>query len=98
MQLIDTIKMISYWADTAMAKSLGEILSHSDETSRLLQSLYTTEVDLFSRTRKKGKRLANYLFPRLCGFPMMGSSHINIREIHNAAERIEKTELAPALA
>jgi hypothetical protein len=45
-QLIDTIKMIAYRAETAMANSLRESLSHPDESRRLLQSLYTTEADL----------------------------------------------------
>ncbi len=45
-QLIDTIKMIAYRAETAMANSLREHLKRPDEARRLLSALYTTEADL----------------------------------------------------
>ena len=45
-QLVDTIKMIAYRAETAMANSLREHLTRADEARRLLSSLYTTEADL----------------------------------------------------
>jgi len=45
-QLIDTVKMIAYRAETAMANSLREHLKRPDEARRLLASLYTTEADL----------------------------------------------------
>ena len=45
-QLIDTIKMIAYRAETAMANSLREHLKRPDEARRLLCALYTTEADL----------------------------------------------------
>jgi hypothetical protein len=45
-QLIDTIKMIAYRAETAMANSLREYLERPDEARRLLAALYTTEADL----------------------------------------------------
>ena len=44
--LIDTIKMIGYRAETAMANSLREHLKRPDEARRLLRALYTTEADL----------------------------------------------------
>jgi hypothetical protein len=43
---IDTIKMIAYRAETAMANALRENMSHENEARRLLQSLYRTEADL----------------------------------------------------
>jgi hypothetical protein len=45
-QLIDTIKMVAYRAETAMANSLREHLKRPDEARRLLCALYTTEADL----------------------------------------------------
>jgi len=45
-QLIDTIKMIAYRAETAMANSLRERIAHPDEARRLLQALYQSEADL----------------------------------------------------
>jgi len=45
-QLVDTIKMIAYRAETAMANSLREHLKRPDEARRLLCALYTTEADL----------------------------------------------------
>jgi len=44
--LIDTIKMVAYRAETAMANSLREHLTRPDEARRLLRALYTTEADL----------------------------------------------------
>jgi hypothetical protein len=44
--LIDTIKMVAYRAETAMANALREYLSHPDEARSLLQALYRTEADL----------------------------------------------------
>jgi hypothetical protein len=57
--LIDTIKMVAYRAETAMANSLRETLSHPDEARRLLQALYTTPADLLP------DRLAGTLTVRL---------------------------------
>jgi hypothetical protein len=45
-QFIDTIKMITYRAETAMANSLREHLTRPDEARRLLRALYTSEADL----------------------------------------------------
>jgi hypothetical protein len=44
--LVDTIKMVAYRAETAMASSLREHLTRADEARRLLRALYTTEADL----------------------------------------------------
>jgi len=45
-QLVDTIKMIAYRAETAMANSLREHLTRPDEARRLLCALYATDADL----------------------------------------------------
>ena len=45
-QLVDTIKMIAYRAETAMANSLREHLTRPDEARRLLCALFTSEADL----------------------------------------------------
>jgi hypothetical protein len=44
--LLDTIEMIAYRAETAMANSLREHLERPDEARCLLRALYTTEADL----------------------------------------------------
>jgi len=44
--LVDTLKMIAYRAETAMANSLREHLSHPDEARSQLQALYKTEADI----------------------------------------------------
>jgi hypothetical protein len=44
--LLDTLKMIAYRAETAMANSLREHLKRPDEARCLLRALYTTEADL----------------------------------------------------
>lgn len=43
---IDTIKMISYRAETSMASLLRENLARSDDTRALLRQVYATEIDL----------------------------------------------------
>jgi prepilin-type processing-associated H-X9-DG protein len=45
-QFLDTIKMIAYRAETAMADILCEHLAHPDETRTLLRELFTTDADL----------------------------------------------------
>ena len=44
--LIDTIKMIAYRAETAMATILRQTLSHRDEARTLLEALFQTEADI----------------------------------------------------
>jgi hypothetical protein len=44
--LIDTIKMIAYRAETAMANILRQTLSHQDESRTLLEALFKTEADI----------------------------------------------------
>lgn len=43
---VDTIKIIAYRAETAMANGLRDSLSHPDEARSLLRALYTSEADL----------------------------------------------------
>ena len=43
---IDTIKMIAYRAETAMAQILKEKMARHDDARALLQSIYSTEADL----------------------------------------------------
>ena len=45
--LIDTIKMIAYRAETAMANICRQTMSHPDEPRRLLRAIYRTEADMF---------------------------------------------------
>lgn len=44
--LLDTIKMIAYRAETAMANLLRETMSHPDEARSLLRALYQSDADL----------------------------------------------------
>lgn len=44
--LIDTIKMIAYRAETAMAGIVRETMSRTDDARSLLRAIYATEVDL----------------------------------------------------
>ena len=45
-QFIDTIRMIAYRAETAMAAVLRETLAHPDEARPLLRDIFTTPADL----------------------------------------------------
>jgi len=46
-QFLDTIKLISYRAETSMASVLREAMTRSDDTRALLRQIYNTEADLF---------------------------------------------------
>ncbi len=45
-QLVDTVKMIAYRAETAMASLVRESLARSDDTRSLLRDLFRSEADL----------------------------------------------------
>ena len=45
-QLIDTIKMIAYRAETAMANILRPVIKRPDEARALLVALFSTEADI----------------------------------------------------
>ena len=51
--LIDTIKMIAYRAETAMANLLRDTHSQPDQARRLLQALYQSEADLVPDPRQQ---------------------------------------------
>jgi hypothetical protein len=51
--LVDTIKMIAYRAETAMANSLREAMSRTDDARSLLRAVYQTEVDLLPDEKNK---------------------------------------------
>lgn len=44
---IDTIKLIAYRSETAMAQILKEVMARHDDARALLRSIYSTEADLF---------------------------------------------------
>jgi hypothetical protein len=45
-QLIDTIKMVAYRAETAMVQMAREVMRREDDARSLLRALYCTEADL----------------------------------------------------
>jgi len=45
-QLLDTLKMIAYRAETAMANVVAPFVARPDEARSLLRAIYTTEADL----------------------------------------------------
>jgi hypothetical protein len=45
-QLLDTVKMVAYRAETAMAQSLQEKMARCDDSRSLLRAIYATEIDL----------------------------------------------------
>lgn len=50
--LLDTIKMIAYRAETAMANILGRTMKKLDERRSLLRAIYQTEADLLPDEKK----------------------------------------------
>jgi hypothetical protein len=51
--LIDTIKMIAYRAETAMANCLRDFMPHQAEARKVLQALYQTEADIIPDYQKQ---------------------------------------------
>lgn len=51
--LIDTIKMIAYRAETAMALTLREKMARYDDARSLLRALYSTDADLCPTSRRR---------------------------------------------
>ena len=45
-QLIDTIKMICYWAETALANQIKPLMSSPEEARTLIRSIYQSSADL----------------------------------------------------
>jgi hypothetical protein len=52
-QFLDTIKMIAYRAETAMAATVREKLARRDDARALLRQIYQTEVDLIPDLNEK---------------------------------------------
>ena len=51
--LLDTIKMIAYRAETAMAVLVREHMARTDDARALLRELYRSEADLLPDEKKK---------------------------------------------
>ena len=50
---IDTIKMIAYRAETAMAQTLREKMARYDDARSLLRAVYSSEIDLLPNAKDK---------------------------------------------
>jgi len=50
---IDTIKMIAYRAETAMAQTLREKMARYDDARSLLRAVYRSEIDLLPNAKNK---------------------------------------------
>ena len=73
--LIDTIKMVAYRAESAMAQMAREKMRREDDARRLLRALYTTEADLLPdenaatltvRVHHQANRCADEVIAHLC--------------------------------
>jgi len=51
--LVDTIKMVAYRAETAMANQLRETIARPDEARGMLRMLYTADADILPDHEKK---------------------------------------------
>ena len=62
-QFIDTIKMIAYRAETAMANILSKSLPHVDDARTLLRSIYTMEADIIPNEKEQIMRVRLHHLP-----------------------------------
>ncbi|MCP4409834.1 MAG: hypothetical protein GY807_19230, partial [Gammaproteobacteria bacterium] len=81
-QLIDTVKMVAYRAETAMVNILRETMSRVDDARQLVVALYQSEADLLPDHQNKTltvrlHRLAN---------------HSNDRAIENLCRELNETK------
>ncbi len=81
-QFVDTIKMVAYRAEIAMANCLHSILPRPEEASALLQTMYTSEADL----------IPDYLQQTLTVSLHHGARHNSDRAIHKLCEELNATE------
>jgi prepilin-type processing-associated H-X9-DG protein len=74
-QLIDTIKMVAYRAETAMVQMAREVMPREDDARSLLRALYGTEADLVPdekagtltvRVHHQASRAADAIIRHLC--------------------------------
>ena len=74
-QLIDTIKMVAYRAETAMVQMAREVMRREDDARSLLRALYCTEADLVPdenagtltvRVHHQASRSADEIIRHLC--------------------------------
>lgn len=81
-QLVDTIKIVCYRAETAMALTLKEHMSRTCDTRSLLQGIYKNEADLIPDTEKKT------LTVRLHHL----ANHASSESIRHLCDELNKTE------
>ncbi|MFH2129082.1 MAG: putative transposase [bacterium] len=81
-QLLDTIKMIAYRAETAMAQILREFLGKKDDARPLLRQIYSADVDLVADEENKT------LVVRLHGLANRQAD----RAVQMLCERLNETE------
>lgn len=64
--LLDTIKMLAYRAESAMANVLREHLAHPAEARTLLRALYATEADLLPDYQERTLTVRLHHMPQRC--------------------------------
>ena len=80
--LVDTIKMIAYRAETAMAQIVRQKMARHDDARSLLRAIYSTEVDILPDP------LAKTLTIRL--HPL--ASHSSDQAVHHLCDVLNATE------
>ncbi len=81
-QFMDTIKMVAYRSEIAMANCLHSILPRPEEASALLQTLYKSEADL----------IPDYPQQTLTVCLHHGARHNSDRALHALCEELNATE------
>jgi hypothetical protein len=106
-QLVDTVKMIAYRAETALASIVREKLARTDDTRSLLRDLFRSEADLVPdleqevlrvhvhpMSNPRSNRAIAHLLEHLnaAEFPYPGT---NLRLVYSIAGEAEMPDLAP---
>jgi transposase len=106
-QLVDTVKMIAYRAETAMASIVREVLARTDDARSLLRDLFRSEADLLPdleqrvlrvqvhpMSNPRSNRAIAHLLDHLnaAEFTYPGT---NLRLVYEIAGQAATTDLAP---
>jgi hypothetical protein len=106
-QLIDTVKMVAYRAETAMASIVREALARPDDARSLLRDLFRSEADLLPDPEKRvlGVRVHPMSSPRANRAIAHLLEHLNAAEfkypgtnlqlVYSMAGQAETPDLAP---
>ena len=81
---VDTVKMVAYRAETAMASLIKDTMAHPDEARHLLRAIYDTEADILPDPQQGSLTIRLHHLAQHCADRPM----LRLCEILNATETV----------